>query len=62
MIKILINVWFPVEKGEEVYKKYLEIERVFPMDPSKIKPVIPTPHRGILMQFQPTFLDLSLKI
>ena len=41
MINILINVWSPVEKGEEVYKKYLEVERVFPMDQSKIKPVIP---------------------
>ena len=40
MIKILTNVWYPVEKSEDVGKKYLEIEKVFPFPPV-IKPVTP---------------------
>ena len=39
MIRILINVWFPVEKNDEVGKKYLEVEKVFPFPPV-IKPVV----------------------
>jgi hypothetical protein len=38
MIKILINVWYPVEKSEDVGKKYLEVEKVYPFPPF-IKPV-----------------------
>ena len=38
MIRILINVWYPVEKSDEVGKKYLEVEQVYPF-PSFIKPV-----------------------
>jgi hypothetical protein len=37
MIRVLINVWYPVEKSEDVGKKYLEVERVYPF-PSFIKP------------------------
>jgi len=40
-MKILINVWYPPEKAKEVYNKFIEIERTFPMDPSMIKPSIP---------------------
>ncbi len=40
MINILINVWFPVEKGSEVYKKMLEIDKIIPF-PVEIKPIIP---------------------
>lgn len=40
MINILINVWFPVEKGTEVYKKMLEIDKIIPFPP-EIKPTIP---------------------
>ncbi|MHA1931945.1 MAG: hypothetical protein ACW96X_05355 [Promethearchaeota archaeon] len=39
MIRILINVWYPVEKSDSVGKKYLEIEQVFPFPPV-IKPAI----------------------
>ena len=40
MINILINVWFPVEKGPEVYNKMLEIDKLIPF-PAEIKPTIP---------------------
>ena len=40
MIKILINIWFPPEKGGEVSKKLMEVEEVFPFPPF-IKPVSP---------------------
>ena len=40
MIKIFINVWYPVEKSDEVGKKYMEVEKVFPFPPI-IKPVTP---------------------
>lgn len=39
MIRILINVWYPVEKSEFVGKKYLEVEQTFPFPPI-IKPAI----------------------
>ncbi len=39
MIRILINVWYPVEKSDAVGKKYLEVEQVFPFPPV-IKPAI----------------------
>ena len=39
MIRILINVWYPVEKSEAVGKKYLEVEKTFPFPPL-IKPAI----------------------
>ncbi|MFX0081644.1 MAG: hypothetical protein ACFE94_07820 [Candidatus Hodarchaeota archaeon] len=39
MIRILINVWYPVEKSDAVGKKYLEVEKVFPFPPV-IKPAI----------------------
>lgn len=39
MIRILINVWYPVEKSDEVGKKYLEVEGVFPF-PTIIKPAV----------------------
>ena len=39
MIRILINVWYPVEKSDSVGKKYLEVEQVFPFPPV-IKPAI----------------------
>ena len=38
MIRIFINVWYPVDKSEDVGKKYLEVEKVFPFPPV-IKPV-----------------------
>lgn len=40
MIRILINVWYPVEKSDAVGKKFLEVEKVFPFPPG-IKPAIP---------------------
>ncbi|MFW9822554.1 MAG: hypothetical protein ACFFE4_06450 [Candidatus Thorarchaeota archaeon] len=40
MIKIFINVWYPVEKSEDVGKKFLEVEKIFPFPPI-IKPVTP---------------------
>ncbi|MHA2035657.1 MAG: hypothetical protein ACW98X_04445 [Promethearchaeota archaeon] len=40
MIKIFINVWYPVEKSDDVGKKYLEVEKVFPFPPI-IKPLTP---------------------
>jgi hypothetical protein len=40
MTKIFINVWYPVNKSEDVGKKYLEVEDVFPFPPI-IKPVTP---------------------
>jgi len=40
MIKIFINVWYPVEKSDEVGKKFMEVEKVFPFPPI-IKPVTP---------------------
>lgn len=40
MTKIFINVWYPVEKSDEVGKKYMEVEKVFPFPPI-IKPVTP---------------------
>ncbi len=39
MIRILINVWYPVEKSDDVGRKYLEVEKVFPFPPV-IKPAI----------------------
>ena len=39
MIRILINVWYPVEISEDVGKKYLEVEQTFPFPPV-IKPAI----------------------
>ncbi|MFX1343813.1 MAG: hypothetical protein ACFFBC_07340 [Promethearchaeota archaeon] len=39
MIRILINVWYPVEKSDAVGKKFLEVEKVFPFPPV-IKPAI----------------------
>ena len=41
MTNILINVWYPVEKAGDVYEKFLEVEKIFPMDPNLIKPVFP---------------------
>ncbi|MFW9895421.1 MAG: hypothetical protein ACFFD7_06425 [Candidatus Thorarchaeota archaeon] len=38
MIKIFINVWYPLEKSEEVGKKFMEVEKVFPFPPI-IKPI-----------------------
>jgi hypothetical protein len=40
MIKIFINVWYPVEKSDEVGKKFLEVEKNFPFPPI-IKPITP---------------------
>lgn len=40
MIRILSNVWYPVDKIKDVYKQFLEVEKVFPM-PSLIKPATP---------------------
>ena len=40
MIRILINIWYPVEKSDDVGKKYLEVEKVFPFPPV-IKPAMP---------------------
>ena len=40
MIRILINVWYPVEKSDDVGKKYLEVEQIFPFPPV-IKPALP---------------------
>lgn len=40
MIKILINVWYPVEKSDDVGKRYLEVEQLFPFPPV-IKPAVP---------------------
>jgi hypothetical protein len=40
MIRILINVWYPVEKSDDVGKKYLEVQQVFPFPPV-IKPATP---------------------
>ena len=39
MIRILINVWYPVEKSDAVGKRYLEVEQIFPFPPV-IKPAI----------------------
>ncbi len=39
MIRILINVWYPVDKGDDVSKKFLEVEKVSPFPPV-IKPAI----------------------
>ena len=39
MIRILINVWYPVDKSDDVGKKFLEVEKVFPFPPV-IKPAI----------------------
>ncbi|MBY8991133.1 MAG: hypothetical protein KGD58_10305 [Candidatus Lokiarchaeota archaeon] len=39
MIRVLINVWYPVEKNDDVGKKYLEVEKVFPFPPV-IKPAV----------------------
>ncbi|MHA1729870.1 MAG: hypothetical protein ACTSWY_14235 [Promethearchaeota archaeon] len=36
-MKIFINVWYPQEKAKDVFKKFLEIEKIFPMDKA-IKP------------------------
>jgi len=38
MIRIFINVWYPVDKSDDVGKKYMEVEKVFPFPPI-IKPV-----------------------
>ena len=40
MTKIFINVWYPVDKSNDVGKQYLEVEKVFPFPPI-IKPVTP---------------------
>ncbi|MHA2398074.1 MAG: hypothetical protein ACXADU_04200 [Promethearchaeota archaeon] len=40
MTRILINVWYPVEKSDDVGKRYLEVEKVFPF-PAIIKPMMP---------------------
>lgn len=40
MIRILINVWYPLEKSDDVGKKYLEVEKVYPF-PAIIKPAAP---------------------
>lgn len=40
MIRILINVWYPVEKSADVGKRYLEVEKAFPF-PAIIKPAVP---------------------
>ncbi|MFX0030562.1 MAG: hypothetical protein ACFE8B_15225 [Candidatus Hermodarchaeota archaeon] len=39
MIRILINVWYPVEKNDEVGKKFLEVEQIYPFPPI-IKPAV----------------------
>ena len=39
MVRILINVWYPVEKSDAVGKRYLEVEQVFPFPPF-IKPAV----------------------
>lgn len=39
MVKILINVWYPVEKSGEVAKKFIEVEKVYPINSPFIKPV-----------------------
>ncbi len=39
MIKILINVWYPIEKSNEVAKKFIEVEKVFPINSPLIKPL-----------------------
>ena len=39
MIRILINVWYPVEKSDDVGRKFLEVEKVFPFPPV-IKPAV----------------------
>ncbi|MFX1425147.1 MAG: hypothetical protein ACFFBE_01745 [Promethearchaeota archaeon] len=39
MIRILINVWYPVEKNDEVGKRFLEVEQIYPFPPI-IKPAV----------------------
>ena len=41
MTRILINVWYPVDKAEEVYKHFLEAEKLFPRDPDLLKIIYP---------------------
>ena len=39
MIRVLINVWYPLGKSDDVGKKYIEVEKVFPFPPV-IKPAV----------------------
>jgi hypothetical protein len=39
MVKILINVWYPNEKSNEVVKKFIEVEKVYPINTPLIKPL-----------------------
>ena len=39
MVKILINVWYPIEKNNEVMKKFIEVEKVYPINSPLIKPL-----------------------
>ncbi len=41
MVNILINVWYPIEKSNEVAKKFIEVEKIYPINSPFIKPLTP---------------------